>query len=171
MSQGYQCKNCGKWHDLPESFGADVSYWYEVVAPEERPWRVALSSDQCVVDNKNYFVRGCLEIPVLDGPGPFVWGVWVSLSEKNFERASELWETPGRASEPPYFGWFSTSLPGYPETLNLKTNVHTRPVGQRPLIVLEPTDHPLAVEQREGVTMARVREIAEIVEHDGESAE
>jgi len=82
---------------------------------------------------------------------------------------SELWETPGRKSEPPYFGWFSTSLPGYPETLNLKTNVYTRPVGQRPLIKLEPTDHPLAVEQQEGITMARVQEIVEIVVHDGAS--
>src|SRR5262249_21748671 len=29
-----------------------------------------------------------------------------------------------------------------PTLLNLKTNVHTRPVGERPLIELEPTDHP-----------------------------
>ena len=39
------------------------------------------------------------------------------------------------------------------------------PLGQRPLITLEPTDHPLAVEQREGITMARVQEIAEAAFH------
>ncbi|MGW1264432.1 DUF2199 domain-containing protein [Streptomyces drozdowiczii] len=33
-------------------------------------------------------------------------------------------------------------------TLNLKTRVHTRPVGDRPFVELEPTDHPLAIEQR-----------------------
>jgi hypothetical protein len=54
--------------------------------------------------------------------------------------------------------------------LNLKSNVYTRPVGQRPLIKLEPADHPLAVEQQEGSTMARVQEIVEIVAHDGASA-
>jgi hypothetical protein len=170
MSQGYQCKTCGRWHDdLPMSFGADAPYWYEVIAPEERSRRAELGSDQCIIDNQHYFVRGCLEIPVLDGPGPFVWGVWVSLSEKSFERMSELWAAPGRESEAPYFGWVSTSLPGYPETLNLKANVHSRPVGHRPLIELEPTDHPLAVEQREGITMARVQEIVEIVLHHGVS--
>ena len=63
--------------------------------------------------------------------------------------------------EPAYFGWLSNSLPDYPETLSLKTSVHTRDLGLRPLIELEPTDHPLAVEQREGITMARVRQIAE----------
>jgi hypothetical protein len=30
-----------------------------------------------------------------------------------------------------------------------------------PYVELEPTDHPLAIEQREGVTLARVVEIAE----------
>jgi len=30
--------------------------------------------------------------------------------------------------------------------------VHTQPVGFRPHVEVEPTAHPLAVEQREGVT-------------------
>jgi hypothetical protein len=37
-------------------------------------------------------------------------------------------------------------------------------VGTRPHIELEPTDHPLAVEQRRGITVARVIEIAEAME-------
>jgi hypothetical protein len=47
----------------------------------------------------------------------------------------------------------------------LKTNARTRPVGKRPLIELEPTDHPLAVEQRTGITQDRIREIAIAVLH------
>ena len=78
----------------------------------------------------------------------------VSFSDRSFARACELWEQPGRKSEPPYFGWLSTALPGYPETVNLKTMVQTREVGRRPLVELEPTDHPLAVEQHDGITMA-----------------
>lgn len=102
---------------------------------------------------------------MVDGQGPFVWDVWVSLSETNFKRASDRWHDPNRIEEPPYFGWLCNSLPGYPETLSLKTNVHTRPVGIRPFIELEPTEHPLAVEQRDGITMARVIEIAETAMH------
>lgn len=52
-------------------------------------------------------------------------------------------------------------------TLNLKTNLHTQPVGRRPTIELEPTDHPLAVEQRSGITHARVRKLAELTLHPG----
>ncbi|MGV9268571.1 DUF2199 domain-containing protein [Kitasatospora sp. NPDC003701] len=128
-----------------------------------------LSSDQCVIRAQHYFVKGLIEIPVVDSDDVFSWGVWVSLSRENFARAADLWDTPGRESEKPYFGWLTTELPVYsPSTLNLKTNVCTRPVGRRPLVELEPTDHPLAVEQRTGITLARVREIAEAVLHSAD---
>jgi hypothetical protein len=166
---GFFCSTCGQYHEgLPMDFGAEAPIpWYAV--PEgERASRCELTPELCMIDGREFFVRGCLEVPVLDGPRPFVWGVWASLSEANFKRTLELWGTPGREQEPPYFGWLCTGLPGYPETVLLKTHVHTRPVGQRPLIELEPTDHPLAVEQRTGITMARVRQIVESLLHPGE---
>ncbi|MER6147081.1 DUF2199 domain-containing protein [Streptomyces hirsutus] len=127
-----------------------------------------LSSDQCVVRGQHYFVKGLIEIPVIDSDAVFSWGVWVSLSRENFSRAADLWDRPGREAEQPYFGWLTTDLPVYsPTTLNLKTHVHTRPVGERPYIELEPTAHPLAVEQRTGITLDRVREVAAAVLHGG----
>jgi hypothetical protein len=134
--------------------------WYTI--PEaERDTRTELSSDQCVIDEKYFFVLGRILIPVVDGDGPFVWLAWVSLSETNFLRTSELWESEGRESEPPYFGWLQSALPYIPTTLSLKTQVHTMPLGERPTIVLEATDHPLSIEQHFGISMARVQEIAE----------
>src|SRR5215831_8075762 len=44
----------------------------------------------------------------------------------------------------------STKVPGYPDTAFLKTMVHQREVGVRPSVELEPTDRPLAVDQRDG---------------------
>lgn len=38
-------------------------------------------------------------------------------------------------------------------------------VGTRPHIVLEPTEHPLAVEQQTGITIERVQQIAGLVLH------
>lgn len=127
-----------------------------------------LSSDQCVIEGEHFFVHSLIEIPIIDTAETFTWGVWVSLSRDSFARMSQLWETPGRESEPPYFGWLSSDLPTYePTTLNLKTNLHTRPVGLRPAVELEPTGHPLAVEQRTGITRARVQELAELLLHPG----
>lgn len=53
--------------------------------------------------------------------------------------------------------------PWLSQTLNLKTLVHTRAIGLVLAIELEPTDHPLAVEQRTGITWERIREIAELL--------
>lgn len=125
-----------------------------------------LSSDQCVIRAQHYFVKGLIEIPVIGSDEVFSRAVRVSLSRENFSRAVSLWNTTGREAERPYFGRLSTGLAAYsPTTLHLKTHVHTRPVGERPFVALEPTEHPLAVEQRTGMTRDRVREIAASVLH------
>ena len=148
------------------SYGVDgPAYWSPSF--DDDPSSV-LEDEVCVIKAEHYFVRARIMIRVVgaDPRTTFDWGVWVSLARPNFERALDLWETEGREQEPPAFGWLSTELGVYePSTLNLKTYVHTQPVGHRPLIELEPTDHPLAVEQRYGITMARVQEIAELVLH------
>lgn len=165
---GWRCRRCDEVHaDLPMHYGAAAPLAWYGVPERQRRKRCALSSDQCVIDDEHFFIVGNLEIPVEGVAELFSWDVWVSLSAANFARATRLWTTPGRESEPPYFGWLSTALPGYPDTINLKTHVHTREVGRRPRVELKPTDHPLAVEQRTGITLARVREIAELVLHGG----
>ena len=54
------------------------------------------------------------------------------------------------------------------ETMLLKAGVRPRPGGLRPTIELEPTDHPLAVEQREGITAERLIEIVQRLLHADE---
>lgn len=162
----WQCRRCGTVHgELPMHYGVPAPALWYAIPQAEREERAMLSSDMCLIDEQHGFIVGNLEIPVIGQDEHFSWDVWVSLSPANFLRAEQLWQQPGRESEPPCFGWLCTSLPGYPETLHLKTNVHTREVGRRPHVELQPTDHPLAVEQREGITLARVEQIAELILH------
>lgn len=161
MAEERHQSNCeGKVGDSSFCFGPPAPDYYAGIPENERAKRVLMDFDLCVIDQKLFFIRGCLDIPVVGTGKIFSWLVWVSLAEKSFQRAIEMWETPGREAEPPSFGWLSTSLPHYPETLNLKTNVHTKPVGVRPQIELEPTTHPLAVEQRQGMTLERAQSLA-----------
>lgn len=167
QAKGYHCRVCGEYHEgLPLHYGTAVPAAYDAIPEAEREERVILSSDLCAIDDEHFFIVGNIDIPIIGHDELFSWDVWVSLSKKNFTRVIELWKTAGRESEPPYFGWLCTALPGYPDTLHLKTDVHTREVSQRPYIELEPTDHLLAVEQRTGITWDRVQEIAELVLHD-----
>lgn len=163
----YLCHCCGERHDgSPMSYGTDApAYWGTSLASDESSM---LGQEQCIIKAEHFFIRARLVIAVTDAPPgtEFDWGVWVSLSRDNFARALSLWTTAGREQEPPYFGWLSTNLPLYqPSTVSLKTHVHTQAVGKRPLIELEPTDHLLAAEQRTGITLARVQEIAETLLH------
>lgn len=162
---GWKCGVCGRWHDeLPMGFGAPEPELASRVPENERDERVVNDGETCGVD-EHRFLKGSLEIPVKGLDRPFVWTVWVALSEEDFERTIDLWQEPARAKEPPYSGSLATRIPIYPETLDLTTRVHTRVVGKRPLLELEPASHPLAKEQRAGITLSRVREIAEALLH------
>ncbi|TYP72088.1 hypothetical protein BCM02_109367 [Paenibacillus methanolicus] len=157
---GYTCSCCGEYHDeLPTSYGTEAPVYYELASPEEREQRFELSEDLCVMDNEHFFIRGCLEIPIIGTDEQFIWGAWVSLSEANYRKVHDHGDEPEQLEA--MLGWFSTVLPDYPDTLNLKAKVHHRLGGMRPYIELEPTEHPLAVESREGMTVERVQEIAE----------
>lgn len=159
---GYTCSCCGEYHKkLPTSYGNPAPVYYYDAEPKERENRFELDEDLCIMDNEHFFIRGCLEIPIIDTEEHLIWGVWVSLSKSNFKKTKELWDKQELLE--PMFGWLSTDLPCYPDTVNLKAMVHFRANGERPYIELEPTNHPLAVEFREGVKIERVQEIAELL--------
>ncbi|WP_371476699.1 DUF2199 domain-containing protein [Kitasatospora sp. NBC_00315] len=138
----HTCACCAEHQDGPPlSYGSPAPAGWKA----RYSWRrdSGLTADQCVIKGRDFFVHGLIEIPVRDSGDTFSWGVWASLSEENFARTHDRWDYPARDQEPPYFGWLSTELPVYQHsTIQLKTHVHTRAVGQRPLIELEPTDHP-----------------------------
>ena len=161
----FRCATCGKEHTGAPAFGWDYPVHYLAVPEAERAKRCFLTSDTCVVDDEAFYVRGCLEIPVLGEVQPFSWGVWASLSEKTFFHFQELLSVAKRSQHGPFFGWLSSHIWMYPDTVNLKTQVHLRDDGIRPYIELEPTDHPLAVEQRTGISEERVAEIFEKLMH------
>jgi len=162
----YVCSRCGERHEGLPGLSTEAPLYYYSVPQLERASRCRLDGDTCVVDEEFFFVRGCLEVPIRGERDPFIWGVWVSLSRKSFDEFLELYHEAHRSHTGPFFGWLSASLKGYPQTENLKTMVHLRDHGQRPFIELEPTDHPLAIEQRSGISVARVGEILAASLHD-----
>jgi hypothetical protein len=166
----YVCATCGERHEGLAGLTAAAPLYYYSVPELERSHRCRLDSDTCVVDEEFFFVRGCLEVPILGRPDPFIWGVWVSLSRKNFDTFLRLSDKDHRSHHGPFFGWLSASLKGYPQTENLKTMVHLRDHGHSPFIELEPTEHPLAVEQKSGITVERVSEILSTYFHSTPAA-
>jgi len=167
MAESYKCSTCGKVHEgLPLSFAADAPDMYANMNRSERDVRCVHGSDQYIIDEKWFFVRGCLEIPIIDSSEVFLWGLWASVCEDVFDEISESWELVGREkSRGPFKGRLGNSLAEYPETLNLKLRIMLRPVGERPLFLIEEAGHPLAIEQSSGVARERALAMAALLLH------
>lgn len=144
---------------VPLCFAAEAP-WRALVPESEFARRVELTPDQCVVDGQHFFIRGHIEIPIHHYPEPLAFSVWSSLSEASFLHMGERWEAPDRASDPPYFGWLCSAILVYPSTIHLKLSVQSRAPGLTPLFAVEPTEHPLALDQYNGISIERWHEIA-----------
>ncbi len=156
----YQCEHCGETHDaLPVIVDyRPIQYWDVPEALRSRD--VHLEDDHCVVKGTQFLVRAVIEIPLVDLAHNLNIAVWVSLSEKNFG----IWKASRSESKRkhlgPFFGWLCSRLPIYPETALLKAKVQLRDGDALPCIELEPTQHPLAVDQRNGMTLQRAFKLA-----------
>jgi hypothetical protein len=159
----FKCSTCGEVHEGAPSFSFEAPIYYEILTSEEKREKANLGTDFCVIDEKDYFIRVLLEIHIHGSDEHFLWGVWVSVSQDNFEKYCAHFEDSDYEDE--YFGWFSNKLPYYPDTLNIKTYALVRPDGQRPTLELEPSDHPLSVDYYNGISWQKAADIAEAAMH------
>lgn len=159
----YHCKTCGQTHDdLPDIGGDKPDPWFGLNDKEKA--KAQLTSDTCIIED-DYFVRGVIQIPLHDYHRPFGFGVWVSLKKENFNKYLAHFDSNKIG---PFFGWLCTRIAYFEDdTYLLKTQVHFQSGNQRPHIELEPTDHPLAVAQREGMSLEQAWEIVHFYMKDG----
>jgi hypothetical protein len=152
----WTCSICGKPHaDLPH-IGSTAPYqWRDEYKSDPNS---LLADDLCIIEGRDYFVRGVIEIPVHDYEHEFGWGVWVSHKKENFEIYRENFHS---ADIGPFFGWLCTEIKYYAlSTLDLKTMTHYRGGNLRPFIEVEPAEHPLSQQQQNGITLDQAWEMA-----------
>jgi len=166
LSTGFDCSVCGQHHDvLPLSYSVKAPRAASLIPADQLKQRVVITADQCVIDGIDFYLRGRIPVPIIGLDEPFIWGVWVEVGPKNFLRTIDMWNVEGREAEQPFPGWLNSEIPPYGDTINLEVEVWTQRVGRRPHFMLINPDHPLAVEQREGITMLRVIQLAEQLLH------
>lgn len=168
----WKCGNCDEWHYVPMlDVGSDrPRYWSDNSARGQR-WafdghgtRVAgtptfLDSDYCAIEDEHFFVRGILHIPIRGAGEAFRFGVWGSLSRANFEALLKADAANDKRRFEAMFSWLSTWMNPYPDTDQIKMRGHVQEQGTRPHFLLEPTEHPLARDHCEGISIARLKEI------------
>lgn len=173
----YRCSCCGKVHRGSPSFGAPRPALYYDVPEGEHKERVQSTDDMCVIRPANddpeghtiFYIRGTLDIPIIGADEPFCWGVWVSQSEESFERYVETYDDD--QSEMGSFGWLVCGMPGYDQRRadghfeSLGCDVYWGPKGERPKIEVHECDHPLFIDQRDGISWEKAARLAEAVIH------
>jgi hypothetical protein len=158
----YKCECCDVvYNDLPLCFGSDYPDYYFSVPPEEREQRIQLEESLCVIDDTYFFHRGRLTIPIIDHYEDFAFDIWTSISRENFEIRINLWEDENRTKQEPYFGWLQTMVPNYGETLSLKTIAIEQELGFIPEIKCIEENHPLTIDQENGITLEKAKEMVE----------
>lgn len=165
---GFRCGTCGEFHEGPP---------FDYAAPAPDPWLVIpeqeredgmLSEDLCwmrVRGKDHYFIRGLIPVPVRDDQRTFNWGVWAEIFAEDFARVIDLWDDERRADAPPFPGLLMTAPAIYSEPTHLELMVQLQGQNLRPTFDLTGSEHPMAVEQRKGITVDRVKEIAEALLH------
>ncbi len=167
----WKCGGCDEWHTGPcldLSYDSPI-YWRKQYDEANRGSKLPadgkqwpptfLSEDYCSIEDRDFFVRGIIHLPIVGSTETLRWGVWGSLSRDRFEQLMRMNDDPKRVELPPMFSWLSNQIHEYPDTLNLKIYAHTQKPPLRPNFELQPTSHPLSQEYHHGITAERVKEI------------
>lgn len=165
----FKCSCCGELHEGSPSIGYRMPDQYASLSDEQKAAMGKLSSDFCTITHEagtDHFIRAVLEVPIHGVEEPFLWGVWVSLSEKSFARYVASYDDPVAGDG--FFGWVCNAIPAYPFAAPRPADVAVQLGGQRPKVILhrgDPENDPLVIDQVNGISIARAQEIAERALH------
>lgn len=158
------CGQCGELHPID---GLELTFFRPDVvvelAKEQRERDVRESDDICVIRGERYFIRATLPLPVLESEIPYRIGVWVEAEEADFRRIYELWSDEHQANEPPFTVRLANTIPTVPDTRGLGAELRLTGPTTRPEIFMH-SGHPVADQQRQGITAHRAYEYTESVQ-------
>jgi len=165
----FKCTCCGETHEGSPSVGYRMPDQYASLSEEQRARMGQISSDLCTItheDGTDHFIRAVLEVPIHGIEEPFLWGIWVSLSEKSYARYVETYDNAVEGDG--FFGWVCNAIPAYPFEGSRPADVRVQIGGQRPTVVLHLSGieaDQLVKDQVDGISIARAQQIAERVFH------
>lgn len=166
----FRCGSCGRDHTgLPE-IAYSYPFYYFTVPAEDRDRRCDTTTEYCIIDNEDRFIRGVLSIPIRETEQCYSIGAWMSVSERNlnaylaFQRAECV--------EPPWMtGYLSNELEGFPSCLELVVGTQPTAPERRPLLTISPGSHPLGKLQSWGITLRDLVLALDPILHEAEATD
>ncbi|MEM9301902.1 MAG: DUF2199 domain-containing protein [Pseudomonadota bacterium] len=157
----FHCEVCGETH---AGLQKDLAFQMPDDAWEldylDRYKRVRHNRDFCTLDDQRYFIRCLLEVPLQYNDDTFGWGLWVEVSQADHDLHVGKWDG-GADKTPPFAGRIANNIKGYVTLIGEPVEVKLYD-EHRPLLTFpESSQHPLAVEQREGISLKRHHELVD----------
>jgi hypothetical protein len=155
-----KCPCCGKeveLHDMDVAFGLPDAIF--TLPEEQRGARAKTHTDLCSLDDRRYFIRGVVYVPVKELAANFGWGVWAEVSEETFHRYRDLYDKDG-TNEPPAAGVLANIPPGYAE-IEQPLEIHFGAPDKRPVFKPTPTESEFYHEQIDGLPVRKWHSIVE----------
>lgn len=152
------CSCCGQSYEGSPSYAFKMPDHSFQLTPEEQNERGNIDNNISSIrldDHSDYFIRACLEIPIHGVISPFMWGVWVSIRKDDLKRYLQTWDEADENDA--YSGWCYNNLSLYPSTLGLKSLAHPRRDNVRPWLELEPSEHPLYLDWKNGLSIEQAK--------------
>ena len=161
VKEPWFCEACGETHDEVPSFIA-LSYPASWTAESAAHPESELLAAACVIRGDRFFFHALALIPVTNAPQTFEWRLWVEVAERDFITRCSRWFTTGRENDPPIRAQLAVTLPGYGgSTVGIPGLLQDQPVGLHPLFTISDPGHLLAREQKVGISVSRVVELAQ----------
>ena len=152
----YRCPDCRDIHDgLPDLCFALPDAIFDLTA-EERETRALVSSDLCILDDAQYFIRCVLEVSITEHTDLFAYGLWAEVCARDFNRYSVYYNTDAPPHLTAFEGKLANRLPHTPETTGLVCDITlSNEEGMRPAISIADEAHILHSEQQDGIGLER----------------
>lgn len=158
-----RCQLCGQFHGkLPLAIAYRRPPEYFRLDESEREERIRCTDELCSLDDREFLIRGVLELPLAETESHFEWGLWACVPEASFFDYVERWRDQHLADAPPFHGRLTGGPKPYPDSDGLDLLIHLRPNGQFPRFEVVSETHPLGIDQRLGITTDLVHSFAEI---------
>ena len=117
------------------------------------------NKDFALADDGRAFLFGVIEVPLLEEPGSFTWGVWAQVPREFHDAYLERFQSEA-AEGMCETGCLANEVPGYDDAFGSKLSIVLHADRRPTLTVLEGT---LAKAQAEGLTLEAHRALDEVL--------
>lgn len=158
----FECGVCGEVHEgLPLDYAYGLPDEVFALSYLDRYRRSRSNADLCTLDESRFFIRCVLPVPFSDTDQKYVWGIWAEVTRDQHDQyVHGFYDDLSQA--PAFSAKIANDLPRYPATNGLEVLVQFQSSDSRPALRFgAAASHPLAVEQRFGITRSRHHEILE----------